>query len=158
MAARANEDGGFAGDLVKQQPVATKVAFAVVFEVSDERMIAVDRRHRLAFREQVDGFREAAHVAARAFDPFNVLAELSLEDEVAHQIPSAALAALAERCRGRASIGSAIASSVSALGTHSSTRNVRTAVVGPATGSSRVTVPSAETVAWTVFRTAAMRG
>jgi len=54
VTARANEDGGFAGDLVKQQPVATKVAFAVVLEVSDERVIAVDRRHRLAFREQVD--------------------------------------------------------------------------------------------------------
>ena len=66
MTASANQDGGFAGDLVKQQPVATKVAFAVVFEVSDERVIAVAWRHRLALGEQVDGLREAAHVAARA--------------------------------------------------------------------------------------------
>ena len=63
MTARANEDGGFAGDLVKQQPVATEVAFAVVLEVSDERVIAVDRRHRPAFREQVNGLREAVDVA-----------------------------------------------------------------------------------------------
>ena len=59
-------------------------------------MIAVVQRHWPAFREQVDDFRKAAHVAARAFDPFNILAELFLEDEVAHQIPSAALAAEAE--------------------------------------------------------------
>ena len=96
VTACANEDDGFSGELVQKQPVATKVAFAVVFEVSDERMIAVDWRHWLAFREQIDGLREAAHVAARAFDPFNILAELFLEDEVAHQIPSAALAAEAE--------------------------------------------------------------
>jgi hypothetical protein len=45
-------------------------------------MSAVDWRHRLVCREQVDGFREADHVAGRAFDPFNVLAELSLEDGI----------------------------------------------------------------------------
>jgi len=43
---------------------------------------SIDRRHRPAFCEQVDGLREATHVAARALDPFNVLAELSLEDEL----------------------------------------------------------------------------
>ena len=57
MTACANEDDGIGSELVKRQSVAPKVAFAVVFEVSDKRMIAVDWRHRTGLRESVDGLR-----------------------------------------------------------------------------------------------------
>lgn len=71
VTACANEDDGLVGELIKKQPIPAEVAFAEVFEVSEERVIAVVRRHGFAFREQVDGFREAAHFAPRALDPKN---------------------------------------------------------------------------------------
>jgi len=83
------------GDLAKKQPIPAEVTFAKRLEVSDECVIAAVRRHGFAFREQVDGLREAAHVPPRALDPFNILAEISFENDFTHQIPSAALAVLA---------------------------------------------------------------
>jgi len=84
------------GELVDEKPVASKVAFAVVFEISSELMIAADGWEELFFFEEIDDFGEAGHVTSGSLDFFNVSFETFLEDDLPDQIPKAALASAAE--------------------------------------------------------------
>jgi hypothetical protein len=91
----AGKDGGLVRARVDDKPVASKVAFAVVFEISRELMIAVDGWEGLSFFEEIDDFGEAGHVTSGSLDFFKVFFETFLEDDFPHQIPKAALASAA---------------------------------------------------------------
>ena len=97
MTAGANQDRVLTRELIDEQPIAAKVALAITFEVSNEWVIAIIGWQRFPVCEQIKDFTEPIHVATAALHPLNVFAELFLEKELAHQIPSAALASLALR-------------------------------------------------------------
>jgi hypothetical protein len=147
------------GNLVNEQPIAAKMTFTIVLPVPRQLMIAAVRRKRLSALKYSDGLKEPVHNATRALDALVVLLELPLMDDFSHQLSKSALRASAEEKRGKPPRGSFIASRVAAFGAAGSSMSiVTTARAGPVTGSQRVTTPSSEMVASTVFKVADISG
>ena len=74
------------------------MAFAVVFEIFDELMIATTWRKWVAAGESFDYFQEPGGSPAGALDAIEVFAELLPENRLAvHQIPKVALMSLMAR-------------------------------------------------------------
>ena len=95
MGTRADQDGGFFGELVDEEPVSAEVAFPVFLEVPGELVIAVVGWKGFALGQEIDDLTQAHDVASCAFDPINVFLETFLEDNLAHQRPSADFASFA---------------------------------------------------------------
>jgi hypothetical protein len=159
VASGPDQDKQFVGHLVNEQPISTKVAFTMVFPVSRQLVIAEVWRQGLFILKQFSGLEKSGHITARALDTLKVLLKVPLVNDFAHQVSKSALSAFTEEKRGKPSRGSFIASRVAAFGSAgSSMSKVTTARAGPVTGSQRVTTPSAETVASTVFKVADTSG
>jgi hypothetical protein len=78
VGAGAGKDGGLFRDLVNEKPISSEVAFAIIFEVSDELVVSIDGWEGLSLFEEVNDFGEAGHVTSGSFDFFNVLFETFL--------------------------------------------------------------------------------